>query len=180
MFQSASQYFLMIPTTRGTHWYKQLCYSMYGCGDTHHFIYQLSLLLLYCSCCQADEEMKKERQELTTHSNKATMQQELVHKVCLPAIINFSVCLLLSFLVMIVSSDVMCVCVQINQRQALGAMEEEQARRVKELSALSGDEIERRVAVSDKLLSVQKELLASRKPTKVLTPPHSHSSTHFH
>ena len=55
--------------------------------------------------------MKKERQELTTHSNKATMQQELVHKVCLPAIINFSVCLLLSFLVMIVSSDDMCVCV---------------------------------------------------------------------
>ena len=55
--------------------------------------------------------MKKERQELTTHSNKATMQQELVHKVCLPAIINFSVCLLLSFLVMIVSSDVrVCLC----------------------------------------------------------------------
>ena len=78
-----------------------------------------------------------------------------------------------------------CVCVQVNQKQALGAMEEEQARRIKELSALSGDEIERRVAVSDKLVSVQRELLASRKPTKVrshtqpLIQSHTHSHTHY-
>ena len=32
----------MIPTTRGTHWCKQLCYSMYGCRGMHHFIYQFS------------------------------------------------------------------------------------------------------------------------------------------
>ena len=34
-------YNLFIPISKPvflTHWYKQLCYSMYGCGDMHHFI----------------------------------------------------------------------------------------------------------------------------------------------
>ena len=127
--------------------------------------------------------MKKEKQELTTHANKATMQQELVHMVCLS--VCLSVCVILAIYVysiilcvcvivfsmsrftIVYMMSCVCVCVQANQKQALGAMEEEQARRIKELSALSGDEIERRVAVSDKLMSVQRELLASRKPTKV-------------
>ena len=46
-------------------------------------------------------------------------------------------------------------------------MEEEQARRVEELSKLSAEEIEQRVAVSSKLLDVQKELLGRHKPVKV-------------
>ena len=57
-------------------------------------------------------------------------------------------------------------------------MKEEQSRRIEELSKLSKEEIERRVTISNKLLSVQKELLASRKPTKVIS--HTHSTVKVH
>ena len=46
-------------------------------------------------------------------------------------------------------------------------MKDEQLRRIKELSELSEEEIEQRVAVSNILVGVQKELLATRKPAKV-------------
>ena len=52
-------------------------------------------------------------------------------------------------------------------RDALEDMNEEQTRRIEELSKLSLEEIEQRVHISDKLLAVQKELLAKHTALKV-------------
>lgn len=52
-------------------------------------------------------------------------------------------------------------------REALEEMNKEQARRIAELSKLSQEEIEQRVQISDKLLEVQKELLAKHTALKV-------------
>ena len=52
-------------------------------------------------------------------------------------------------------------------REALEDMNKEQTRRIEELSKLSVEEIEQRVQISDKLLAVQKELLAKHTVLKV-------------
>lgn len=56
---------------------------------------------------------------------------------------------------------------QVHMREALEAMNKEQARRMAELSKLPKEEIEHRVQLSDRLLQVQKELLAKHTPLKV-------------
>ena len=54
-------------------------------------------------------------------------------------------------------------------READKASNNEQSRRIEELSHLSEEEIQHRMAVANKLLEVQKELLSTHTPTKVLT-----------
>lgn len=58
-------------------------------------------------------------------------------------------------------------------RQADEATKREQSRRVEEMSHLSQEEIQHRIAVGNKLLEVQKELLSTHTPIKVVM-------THYH
>ena len=57
-------------------------------------------------------------------------------------------------------------------READKASKDEQSRRIEELSHLSEEEIQHRMAVANKLLEVQKELLSTHTPTKVSTIHH--------
>lgn len=54
-------------------------------------------------------------------------------------------------------------------READKASKDEQSRRIEELSHLSEEEIQHRMAVANKLLEVQKELLSTHTPVKVFT-----------
>lgn len=58
---------------------------------------------------------------------------------------------------------------QVHKRQADKASKDEQSRRVEELSHLSEEEIQHRMAVANKLFEVQKELLSIHTPVKVLS-----------
>lgn len=55
-----------------------------------------------------------------------------------------------------------------HKREADKASKDEQLRRVDELSHLSEQEIQHRMSVANKLLEVQKELLSTHTPVKVL------------
>lgn len=54
-------------------------------------------------------------------------------------------------------------------READKASKDEQTRRIEEFSHLSEEEIQHRMAVANKLLEVQKELLSTHTPVKVAT-----------
>lgn len=56
---------------------------------------------------------------------------------------------------------------QVHKKQADKASKDEQSRRIEELSHLSEEEIQHRIAVGNKLLEVQKELLSTHTPVKV-------------
>ena len=55
---------------------------------------------------------------------------------------------------------------KISAKSADSAMEEERVRRVE--GSLSEEEIQRRINIAHKMIDVQKELLASHQPVKVL------------
>jgi hypothetical protein len=61
---------------------------------------------------------------------------------------------------------------KISAKSADSAMEAERARRVE--GSLSEDEIQRRVNIAHKMIDIQKELLASHQPVKVLEPEFQH------
>ena len=63
-------------------------------------------------------------------------------------------------------------------READKASKDEQSRRIEELTHLSEEEVQHRMAVANKLLDVQKELLSTHTPTKVL-PRTSLHVVHF-
>ena len=123
---------------------------------------------------QAKQAIKHDQQEREAAWNKANMQEQLLHKVkylppSLPPLGMLHVAQQTLSHVMSAHKINLCLCppLQAHMREALEDMNKEQNRRVVELSKLSLEEIEQRVQISDKLLEVQKELLAKHTALKV-------------